>query len=185
MMTGVQRAIAGVLVAGALVLGSALPAAAHGGAIHLELAADGAGGVSIVPTYERDGHPVEEIVNPVLTATSASGKKVGPVHLVSSAEGIGLWVTENPVLEEGLWTVTVSISEPSVATVTTEMEVVPLAEPIVGEKAPAAVVADEGPPVFPVVLGGLALAVLASLVLLFLQLRRRSAARAAGGLLNA
>jgi len=182
-MRAVLRAFATIVTAGVLLVGAALPAAAHGGAIHLDLASDGAGGVTVTPTFERDGHPVEEVVDPVLTATSASGKKVGPVQLVSSAEGIGVWVTEGAVLEEGTWTVTVAITEPSAATVTTEFEVVPLAEPIVGEQA-APAVRDDAPPMFPWVLTISALLLTAALVLLVVRLRRRATARAAGELVS-
>lgn len=124
------RAVAVVIAAGALALGSALPAAAHGGEILLSVTSDGAGGVTVLPTYEGDGHPVQDVIDPVLTATSDSGKKIGPVSLISSSEGEGIWITEEPVLTDGHWKVTVTVTEPSDAKSTVEMDVAPLAEPI-------------------------------------------------------
>ncbi|TBN55447.1 hypothetical protein EYE40_14670 [Glaciihabitans arcticus] len=183
MMRTLVRMIVTIVAAGALLVGVALPAAAHGGAIHLQVVTDGAGGVSVTPTFERDGHPVEELVDPVLTATSASGKKVGPVQLVSSAEGVGVWVTESPVLEEGTWIVTVEVTTPSAATASTEIVVAPLAEPIVGEQV-VPVAPDATPPMFPWVLTISALLVVTALVLLALRLRRRATTRAAGELVS-
>jgi len=172
------------VVAGVLALAPALPAAAHGGEIELQVVHDGTGGINVLPTFEADGHPVQDIIDPVLTATSSSGETVGPVSLISSSEGVGNWETEEPVLDEGSWTVTVAITEPSEATETIEVEVVPLAEPIDNSTTgDDATVAESEPassalPV-PLLVGALALLVVAAIVLLVL--RRRSAIRLEGG----
>lgn len=180
-MKNLWRVLALVVAAGVLSFGAALPAAAHGGEIILTITPDGEGGVTLTPVYEGDGHPVEDIIDPVLTATSDSGKKVGPVQLVSSAEGVGVWVTEGAVLEEGHWEVTVAITKPSESTVTTEFDVAPLAAPVQVETGmPGAVdEADaQGPPVaLIVVIAAIVLAAIAVIVLL----RRRSPRASTGG----
>ena len=172
------------VVAGVLALAPALPAAAHGGEIELQVVHDGTGGINVLPTFEADGHPVQDIIDPVLTATSSSGETVGPVSLVSASEGVGNWETAEPVLDDGSWTVTVAITEPSEATETIDVEVVPLAEPIdnstTGDDA-AVADRDQAASALPVplLLGALAVLVLAAIVLLVL--RRRSASRLEGG----
>jgi hypothetical protein len=175
------RIVALVVAAGVLSFGAALPAAAHGGEIILTVTPDGAGGVTLTPVYEGDGHPVEDIIDPVLMATSDSGKKVGPVQLVSSGEGVGVWVTETPVLEEGHWEVTVSITEPSESTVTTEMDVVALEAPVeavTGMPGEQAETDAQGPPV--ALIAVIAAIVLAALAVVLL-LRRRSLREGRGG----
>jgi len=182
-MKKLWRIVALVVAAGVLSFGAALPAAAHGGDIILTITPDGEGGITLTPVFEGDGHPVEDIIDPVLTATSDSGKKVGPVQLVSSAEGVGVWVTESPVLDEGHWEVTVSITKPSEATVTTEMDVVPLEAPVEVETGmPGASDGDgdaQGPPV--VLIAAIAAIVLAALVVILLLRRRATAQARAGG----
>jgi hypothetical protein len=172
------------VVAGVLALAPALPAAAHGGEIELQVVHDGAGGITVLPTFEADGHPVQDIIDPVLTATSSSGKSVGPVSLVSASEGVGNWETAEPVLDDGSWTVTVAITEPSEATETIDVEVVPLAEPIdnstTGEDVAVADSDQAASGVLvPLLAGVLALLVVAGAVLLVL--RRRSATAQKGG----
>lgn len=176
------RIAAIVVAAGVLSFGAALPAAAHGGDIILTVTPDGEGGVTLTPVFEADGHPVEDIIDPVLTATSDSGKKVGPVQLVSSPEGKGVWVTEAPVLEEGHWKVTVAITKPSEATVTTEMDVVPLAAPVeveTGMPGAATEVDAQGPPV--ALIAVIAAIVLAALAVILVLRRRATAPARAGG----
>ena len=181
-MKKLWRIVALVVAAGVLSFGAALPAAAHGGDIILTITPDAEGGVTLTPVFEGDGHPVEDIIDPVLMATSDSGKKVGPVQLVSSAEGQGVWVTEAPVLDEGHWEVTVSITTPSESTVTTEMDVVALAAPVEVETGmPGAADSDadaQGPPV--VLIAVIAAIVLAALAVI-LVLRRRSLSEGRGG----
>ncbi|MFI6317470.1 hypothetical protein ACIBG8_08115 [Nonomuraea sp. NPDC050556] len=103
-----------VLLAGlALVLG-APAASAHGGPIELEVTGDGADNVNVLVTYKKDGHPVTEIVEATLTATSADGRSFGPVPLRSAPEGQNLYRAAEP-LPSGEWRVTVKATEPAKA----------------------------------------------------------------------
>lgn len=107
-----------------LTLGTAAPATAHEGPIELEFDQDGAGGVTLLARYIGDGHPVTEIIDPVATAIAADGSELEPVRLVSAPEGQGVWVSPEPFLEPGFWTVTVTVTTPSAASSTVNMEVV-------------------------------------------------------------
>jgi hypothetical protein len=181
-MKKLWRILALVVAAGVLSFGAALPAAAHGGDIILTITPDGEGGVTLTPVYEGDGHPVEDIIDPVLMATSDSGKKVGPVQLVSSAEGVGVWVTEGAVLEEGHWEVTVSITTPSESSATTEFDVVALDAPVEVETGmPGAENETDAPGLPPVLIAVIAAIVLAALAVILVLRRRATAPARAGG----
>ncbi|WP_062072344.1 LPXTG cell wall anchor domain-containing protein [Demequina sediminicola] len=122
----------------------AMPAAAHGGPYELSVGSDAAGGVIVSADYVQDGHRVEEIMDPVVTAESSTGDTVGPIALISSSQGQGLWVSPEPFLDPGTWTVTVVTTTPDEAETTVTMEVeeleeAPSAEPSV---APSAIVGD-------------------------------------------
>lgn len=121
----------GVAALALLVTLVAVPSAAqaHGGPFSLNIAPDGAGGLVVSAQYSEDGHPVTEVIDPVATAVSDDGSTVGPVALISSGEGEGLWVTTEPFLSAGNWTVTVTTSTPSVATATTVVTVAELTGP--------------------------------------------------------
>lgn len=121
----------GVAALAILVTLIAVPSAAqaHGGPFSLNIAPDGAGGLVVSAQYSEDGHPVTEVIDPVATAVSDDGSTVGPVSLISSGEGEGLWVTSEPFLPAGNWTVTVTTSTPSVATATTVVTVAELTGP--------------------------------------------------------
>jgi hypothetical protein len=120
----------GLVVVFGGVFGAAGAASAHGGPFQLDVAPDGAGGVVVSAAYIADHHAVTEIIDPVATAVSPDGTTVGPVPLISSAEGEGLWVSAEPFLPEGQWAVTVATTLPSSATVTVDMTVTALAAPI-------------------------------------------------------
>ncbi len=113
---------------------SATSAAAHGGPYELEITSDAAGGIAVSATYVEDGHVVSEIMDPVAEATSSDGRNAGPVELISSSEGVGRWVSEEPFLEDGDWTVTVTTTLPEEASATVEFTVAPLDAPV--EPAP-------------------------------------------------
>lgn len=98
-------------------------ASAHGGAYELSISPDGTGGLTVLGHYGEDQHPVEEVMDPVATATSSDGRTVGPVSLVSSSEGEGVWVTAEPFIPVGDWTVTVSTTVPSAVSATVDMTV--------------------------------------------------------------
>ncbi|GAA1875384.1 hypothetical protein [Myceligenerans crystallogenes] len=103
---------------------AALPAAAHGGEIDVELGTDGGGRISAALTWAGDGHPVEESAVVVVRAVSASGDEAGPVTLVSAPEGVGWYLSEKVLLDEGHWTLTARVKEPGTAKVETEVDVV-------------------------------------------------------------
>ncbi|MFB2580571.1 hypothetical protein ACEXQD_04910 [Herbiconiux sp. P15] len=123
-------ALIGAVALLAAVLLTPTAALAHGGPFDLSVASDGAGGLVVTAVYQEDGHAVSEIIDPVATAVAADGATAGPVPLVSSAEGEGIWVTSEPFLGAGEWSVTVSTTVPSAATATVPVAVAELAPPI-------------------------------------------------------
>jgi hypothetical protein len=97
-----------------LILVPAAPAAAHGGKIKLEVAGDGATGVTVRALYENDSHPVEDkVLRLTLTATGEGGKTVGPLDVTPAAEGRSFY-TSPGVLTPGRWTVVVTSTDTSV-----------------------------------------------------------------------
>lgn len=116
-------AAAVVAVAGGVFIAPA--AAAHGGPFELTLSSNGSGEFEVIAFYEEDGHIVDAIMDPALEAVSKDGTTVGPITLVSSSEGQGRWVTTEPVLDEGDWSVTVSTTTPEEASVTIDVTVTP------------------------------------------------------------
>ncbi|MEJ1156492.1 hypothetical protein [Microbacterium marmarense] len=180
------RRVALVLVAALIISIAVLPtrASAHGGPYELKVAHDGAGGFTVSARYTRDAHVVEAIMDAVVTAVAADGTTVGPVALISSNQGIGRWVTEEPILEEGEWTVTAKTTTPQLAQASIEVNVEPLAPPIEIESNDEAVMSDD-PSVaaapdgignnallIVVVLGGLLVAGVAAVVVM-IQLRNK------------
>jgi len=106
-----RRVLAAVLAIGVLLL-PATPAAAHSGKIKLEVAGDGATGVTVLARYE-DGHPVDDrILRLVLTAKGDGGRAAGPVQLEPATEGRGFY-NSGAVLAPGRWTVTVAAAAPN------------------------------------------------------------------------
>ncbi|WP_068707607.1 hypothetical protein [Oerskovia enterophila] len=182
-----RAVLAGAVLLLASVLGAA-PASAHGGEIILSIGGDGAGGVSVNVTYKTDGHPVEEIVDVMVTAVSAEGTEVGPIQLSSASEGVGWYTSAPDVLGEGNWTVTATTTTPVATTATTQIDVVPPAAPPApaedaGTEADAAGQGDEasatseddgtGVPTTAIVVGAVVLLAAAGAVLV---LRRRATA---------
>ncbi len=121
--------VAAVLLAVAGGVFHAPAAAAHGGPYEITVSTDGAGGLQVFAHYEEDGHVVEALMDPVAEAVAADGSTAGPVSLISSTEGQGRWVTSEPFLAEGEWTVTVSTTTPEVAETTVEFTVEALEAP--------------------------------------------------------
>lgn len=132
------RLLLALLAALPLLLLPALPAAAHEG-IKLDVAGDGATGVTVRATY-RDGHPVEDVLlRLVLTATGEGGRSAGPVQLNPADEGRGFY-SSGPVLTPGRWQVTVAGPDPNVrAAATVEARAAQSAPPA----APVAATAPE------------------------------------------
>jgi hypothetical protein len=127
--TGARSALVALIAALLVLFAPAAAATAHSGPWELTVTPDGAGGLSAFGTYTEDGHTVTEIIDPVATAVASDGRTAGPVSLVSSAEGEGLWVTPEPFLDEGEWTVTVATTTPAAVTATTAVTVQPLSPP--------------------------------------------------------
>jgi hypothetical protein len=142
LITSTKRVLVIAAVALGLALASPGAAAAHSGPIELDIAGTGDGGLVVSAVYTEDGHTVSQIMNPVATAVSVDGATAGPISLVSSAEGVGLWITESPILEYGDWTVTVSTTIPSEATATVQMTVAELAPPVQADGDNAAEVSN-------------------------------------------
>lgn len=152
------------------------PAVAHTGKLKLEVASDGATGVTVQATH-ADGHRLDTLVRLVLTATAEGGRTVGPLQLEPAGEGQGFYNT-GPVLAPGEWSVTVSAPAPYKTEVVVpvraragQTQPVPAAEVAQPERADSA-----GPDLrrwWPVGVGVLALAVLT----LVPALRRRQSDR--------
>jgi hypothetical protein len=107
------RVLATALAIGVLLLLPAAPAAAHGDKIKLEVAGDGANGVTVLARYD-DGHPVDDrVLRLVLTATGDGGRRAGPIQLNPSPEGRGFY-SSGAVLAPGRWTVTLTAPDPDV-----------------------------------------------------------------------
>lgn len=106
--------VLGVLAILGVVLVPSTPATAHGGKVKLEVAGDGATGVTVRALYQSDGHPVEDrVLRLVLTATGEGGKSVGPLDLEAVPEGRAFYRTAG-VLTPGRWTVKVTGADPNV-----------------------------------------------------------------------
>ena len=104
---------AAVLAVGVLLLPAA-PAAAHGDTIKLEVAGDGASGVTVLARF-ADGHPVDDrVLRLVLTATGDAGRRAGPIQLGPAGEGRGFY-SSGAVLAPGRWAVVVTAAAPSAA----------------------------------------------------------------------
>lgn len=113
---GAAAALAGLLLA---ILPVAGPAWAHNGKLELEVAGDGATGVTVQARH-ADGHPLDTMVRLVLSATAAGGRTVGPLQLEPAGEGQGFY-TSGPVLAPGTWQVTVRAPAPNTSKVTVEV----------------------------------------------------------------
>jgi hypothetical protein len=179
-ITKVGSMLAGAVFLVTVLLAGATPASAHGGEIVLSLSQDGGGGMQVVATRGDDGHPVEEMIDPLLTATSAEGETVGPLALVSSDEGIGVWQSSKALLAAGEWTVTVSITVPSEASVTEQMTVVITTDQVPADGsdgvavAPSASSEADGGQVL--IVAGASVLAIGVLVAALLLIRHRSAA---------
>lgn len=95
------------------------PAWAHDGKLKLEVAGDGATGVTVRARH-ADGHQLDTTVRLVLSATAEGGRTVGPVQLEPAGEGQGFY-TSGPILTPGDWRVTVRAPAPHPSTVTVKV----------------------------------------------------------------
>ncbi|GIH52898.1 hypothetical protein ACIBK1_35620 [Microbispora rosea] len=171
------------LMAGLVLMLGAPAASAHGGAIKLEVTGDGADNVNVLATYKKDGHPVTEIVEATLSATSADGRSFGPVPLRSAPEGQNLYHAAEP-LPNGDWKVTVTATEPAKAATTVKVKAGEISVSPVAATGPASASAqskaaaaadDEGAMGMPLKIGIIALVALLA-VAAFIGLARRNRA---------
>jgi hypothetical protein len=86
------------------------PAWAHEAKLKLEVAGDGATGVTVQARH-ADGHGLEKTVRLVLNATGPDGRNVGPVQLEPAGEGQGFYLSGS-ILTPGNWKVTVRAPAP-------------------------------------------------------------------------
>ena len=157
--------LAGLLLA---ILPAAGPARAHNGKLKLEVAGDGATGVTVQARH-ADGHRLDTMVRLVLSATAEGGRTVGPVQLEPAGEGQGFY-SSGPVLAPGTWKVTVTAPAPyaTKATVEVRAKAAQAAPPPVAKAAgpaPAARVWRWWPPI---------LGVLVIVAIIVLVVRRRT-----------
>ncbi len=98
------RALVVLLGVLAVLLGGALPAAAHGGPIDVDVADDGTGALTLVATWREDGHMVGPEVDFTGTATGPDGRVVEGIDFALQAEGEGFRVSTTQ-LAAGDWEV--------------------------------------------------------------------------------
>ncbi|GLY93851.1 hypothetical protein [Actinoplanes sp. NBRC 103695] len=165
---GAAAVLAGLLLA---ILPAAGPAWAHNGKLQLEVAGDGATGVTVQARH-ADGHRLDTMVRLVLSATAEGGRTVGPVQLEPAGEGQGFY-TSGPVLAPGTWKVTVTAPAPyaTKATVEVRAKVAQAAPPPVAEAAGPAADAQVWR-WWPLILG--VLGVLAGVAIIASVVRRRT-----------
>ena len=172
----VLRVLFAFLIALGLTFTATATASAHGGPYEIEFDQDGGGGVTAFARYVEDGHIVDAIMDVTAVAHSADGRTLGPVQLVSSPEGQGLWVSPEPFLDIGVWTVTVSTTTPLEVTAEKEIEVV-LAEeppPVVETEDSTPEPSASGPdPILAIVIGAGILLLIAAIVIFAVRRTRR------------
>ncbi|MFI6846415.1 hypothetical protein OG535_36025 [Kitasatospora sp. NBC_00085] len=114
---------AALALAGAVVLGpAALPAAAHGDTVHLDVTGQEGGHVTTVATFENDHEPVVEEFAGSLAATSADGRSAGPWRLVAVPGHPGSYTTRE-ILPAGHWRISVDCAFPSLGHGERELDV--------------------------------------------------------------
>ncbi|SOB79168.1 hypothetical protein [Streptomyces sp. 1331.2] len=114
--------LAVLALATAAVLPAAVPAAAHGDSVHLDVTGQQNGHVSTVATWENDHDPVTEDFAGTLSATAADGRAVGPWRLVAVPGHAGTYTTRE-ILPAGHWRVTVDCAFPSLGHTERELDV--------------------------------------------------------------
>lgn len=114
---------AALAIAGAVVLvPAAVPAAAHGDTVHLEVTGQDNGHVTAVATWENDHDPVTEEFAGTLAATSADGRSAGPWRLVAVPGHPGSYTTRE-MLPAGHWRIAVDCAFPSLGHGERELDV--------------------------------------------------------------
>ncbi|MEE1788378.1 hypothetical protein PUR71_36590 [Streptomyces sp. SP17BM10] len=101
---------------------AALPAAAHGDTVHLEIPGQQNGHVTTVATFENDRDPVVDEFAGTLAATSGDGRSAGPWVLVPVPGRPGTYTTRE-TLPAGHWKITVDCAFPSLGHGERELDV--------------------------------------------------------------
>jgi len=165
---GAAAVLAGLVLA---ILPVGGPVWAHDGKLKLEVAGDGATGVTVQARH-ADGHRLDTLIRLVVTATAAGGRTVGPLQLEPAGEGQGFYST-GPILAPGSWRVTVRAPAPHATKVTVEVQARAV------QSAPAPVAAKRAAPAepswrwWPVGLGVLAALAIVTMVVAAVRRRRR------------
>ncbi|MFG2907866.1 hypothetical protein ACGF13_22720 [Kitasatospora sp. NPDC048286] len=122
--------LAALALAAAALLPAAVPAAAHGDGVHLDVTGQRNGRVSTVATWENDHDPVTGEFTGTLFATASDGRTVGPWRLVTAPGGPGTYTTRE-ALPVGHWRVTVDCVVPALGRGERELDVdtVAIADP--------------------------------------------------------
>ncbi len=174
MVRRTAAALAGLLLA---ILPVAGPASAHDGKLKLEVAGDGATGVTVQARH-GDGHRLDSLVRLVLSATAQGGKAVGPLQLEPAGEGQGFYAS-GPILAPGSWRVTVRAPAPHTSEVTVEVQA-SAAQSAPAQVAPVSAAKRGGPTQagpswrWPVGLGVLASLAIVTMVVSALRRRRKN-----------
>ncbi|MFB7670375.1 hypothetical protein ACFC26_03075 [Kitasatospora purpeofusca] len=122
-MPRTRQSLAALALAGAVVLvPAAVPAAAHGDTVHLEVSGQDGGRVTTVATWENDRDPVTEQFAGTLSATSADGRAAGPWRLVAVPGRPGTYTTRE-FLPAGHWRIAVDCAFPSLGHGERELDV--------------------------------------------------------------
>ncbi|MFJ4093834.1 hypothetical protein ACIPYS_19840 [Kitasatospora sp. NPDC089913] len=122
-MSRTRQSLAALALAGAVVLApAAVPAAAHGDTVHLEVSGQDGGHVTTVATWENDHDPVTEQFAGTLSATSADGRAAGPWRLVAVPGRPGTYTTRE-FLPAGHWRIVVDCAFPSLGHGERELDV--------------------------------------------------------------
>ncbi|WP_030393217.1 hypothetical protein [Kitasatospora purpeofusca] len=122
-MPRTRQSLAALALAGAVVLApAAVPAAAHGDTVHLEVSGQDGGRVTTVATWENDRDPVTEQFAGTLSATSADGRAAGPWRLVAVPGRPGTYTTRE-FLPAGHWRIAVDCAFPSLGHGERELDV--------------------------------------------------------------
>ncbi|MEV6979378.1 hypothetical protein, partial [Kitasatospora sp. NPDC093806] len=110
------------LAAAVVLVPAAVPAAAHGDTVHLEVTGQDGGHVTTAATWENDHDPVTEEFAGTLSATSAGGRAAGPWRLVAVAGRPGTYTTRE-FLPAGHWRIVVDCAFPSLGHGERELDV--------------------------------------------------------------
>ncbi|MGW7008232.1 hypothetical protein ACWGCW_36975 [Streptomyces sp. NPDC054933] len=102
-----------IALCGAVVLGAAGSAAAHGDTIDFRISGQDAGHIRTVASWDNDGDPVTETLSATLSAVSADGQRTaGPWPLVA-VPGSTATFTTREALSAGQWKISVESGFPA------------------------------------------------------------------------